>query len=653
MQIEKDAVTALQAEIEYLKTEHKLAIARLEENVRLEELYKESLERFRTVFEYSKLGNKIISSDLKIIQVNPALTKLMGYSEEELVGSRILDYAHPEYKNDWFVLQKQLWAKQTPSFSLETCLIRKDGSQLPCNVNSILFPDGGQTLGFTTIEDISARKNTEASLHKNEEMLRFIMEYVPQKIFTASPAGEVTYYNQQWEVFTGFPLKEIENWGWTQFIHPEDVESTIQTWQSSVKESKNYEIQHRFRAKDGSYCWHLTRAVPIKEKNGCTVLWVGSSTNLDSHKRAEERKDEFISIASHELKTPLTNIKAYNQLLLKKMQENSSTYRFLKKSSEAIDRLHHLISDLLDVTKINAGKVSYNFEEFDFKDILNDSVESIQHTSPTHKIIVERVPDVKYTGDRIRIEQVLNNFLSNAIKYSPTSDRVIVNSYVEEESIIVSIQDFGIGIAPENLDKLFNRYYRVDNTSSVYQGLGLGLYIAAEILKRHNGTFWIESELGKGSTFYFRLPLKTDEDDQGRLTLTAYRDNHLEIKYNKGKQILYADWKGFQTFETVQKGCMLMLDLLSKNKCCKVLNDNTNVKGTWSEAADWVSEQWFPMMEEAGLTHFAWIYSPAKFSQLSANKSADVKSTSVQIRFFHIPIHAELWLTNVKTSRSS
>ncbi|HEY0899571.1 MAG TPA: PAS domain-containing sensor histidine kinase [Sphingobacteriaceae bacterium] len=648
MQSEKDTIETLRAEIERLKAEHKQTIDTLRDTSRVNELYKESQIRFRTVFEHSTLGNKIISSDLKIIQVNQALLDMLGYSKEELIGSHILDFAHPAFKNDWFLLQQQLWQRQRPSFRLETCLQRKDGSYFDCNVTTILFIDEGETFGYTIIEDITERKKTEATLHRNEETLKFIMEHIPQKIFTANPNGEVIFYNPQWEVFTGYPLQEIESWGWTQFIHPEDVEDTINQWQDRLNDGKPYEIQHRFRGKNGSYCWHLTRALPITNKDGKIIQWVGSSTNLDEQKKAEERKDEFISIASHELKTPLTNIKAYNQVLLKLIDPKDSKYRFVKKSSEQIGRLQKLISDLLDVTKINAGKVTYNIEEFNFIDAVKESIESIQDTNQTHQIILETAEDTRFRGDKVRIEQVLNNFLTNAIKYSPKADKVIVRSVVDSNSIIVSVQDFGIGIAPEDVGKLFNRYYRVEKTANHYQGLGLGLFIVSEILKRHKGTFWIESEPGKGSTFFFQLPLGPEADEQVESTNTAYRDNHIEIRYNKATEMIYADWKGFQTFDSIMKGCLLILDLLKKNGCSKVLNDNTHVRGTWSDAAEWAGKQWFPLMEEAGLKYFAWIYSPSRFSQLSADKvMAETTPGSVVTRFFHDYIQGEAWLVNI------
>jgi signal transduction histidine kinase len=234
-------------------------------------------------------------------------------------------------------------------------------------------------------------------------------------------------------------------------------------------------------------------------------------TELVSARKLEEeqyKKDEFLSIASHELKTPLTSIKAFNQLMQR--TNNIDTLKsFISKSEHNILRLDKLVGDLLDVTKINAGKMQYNMHFFDFEEMLRQTIDNVQHTSATHQLILEHHEPVKYIGDRIRIEQVVSNFLTNAIKYSPGANRVIINCYVKDEHIIVSVQDFGIGITSDDMSHLFERYHRISNASMHFEGLGLGLFICSEILNRHQGSFWIESELNAGSTFYFKLPLST------------------------------------------------------------------------------------------------------------------------------------------------
>jgi signal transduction histidine kinase len=212
-------------------------------------------------------------------------------------------------------------------------------------------------------------------------------------------------------------------------------------------------------------------------------------------------------MVSHEFKTPLTNIKAINQLLEQKTDRTDKIYPFIVNANNNIKRLEKLIEDLLDVTKINSGQIDLNIAAFHFADALTNSIVNVQMTAHQHEIILENSADLLYTGDQFRIEQVLINLLNNAIKYSPKADKVLVRAKVDSGQMVVCVEDFGIGIAKADIDQLFDRFYRVSKTAMNYQGVGLGLYIASEIVKKHSGTFSIESEPGKGSVFCFSLPL--------------------------------------------------------------------------------------------------------------------------------------------------
>jgi signal transduction histidine kinase len=230
---------------------------------------------------------------------------------------------------------------------------------------------------------------------------------------------------------------------------------------------------------------------------------------LEKERRAvaEAKKDEFFNMVSHEFKTPLTNIKAINQLLEKKTDKADKMYPFIANANHSITRLEKLITDLLDVTKINSGQIDLNIAAFYFADALTNSIANVELSAHQHEIVLENSVELLYTGDQFRIEQVLINLLTNAIKYSPNASQIIVRAKNNKDHIEVCIEDFGIGIAKEDIDHLFQRFYRVSKTALKFNGVGLGLYIAAEIVKKHKGTFAIESEPGKGSTFCFSLPL--------------------------------------------------------------------------------------------------------------------------------------------------
>lgn len=500
--------------------------------------------------------------------------------------------------------------------------------------------DGILVFVFEVTETVLTRQKEK----ENEQRFRFLLNAIPQQVWTARPNGTLDYVNEVVSEDFGQSTEDVIKQGWQAFIHPDDQQACLKKWLTALKTGHEYLVEFRLKFHDGQYRWHLARAVPLVE-NGQIKLWLGTNTNIDIQKTNEQKKDEFLSIASHELKTPLTSIKAFNQLMLR-INDPQKLTGFIQKSASHVLRLEKLINDLLDVTRINAGKMEYNMESFNFREMLTDSIDGVQHTAPSHQIIFENAENVYYTGDRFRLEQVVNNLLTNAIKYSPQSNKVLVNCVVrhEDDSLIVSVQDFGIGIEEKNLTRLFERYYRVDNTAMRFEGLGLGLFISAEILKRHHGSFWIESEPDKGSTFFFRLLLDQKQQDPVIKDDQYYQDSTITLSYNAAHVRIDADWTGFQNLDSVQRGCLRMMDMLIKNKAHKVLNDNTHVLGNWSEAADWGAQEWFPAMEKAGLRYFAWVNSQSVFSQLSARKSVDALSGGIVNQFFTDLKSAEAWI---------
>ncbi len=229
-------------------------------------------------------------------------------------------------------------------------------------------------------------------------------------------------------------------------------------------------------------------------------------------KELEQRKDDFISIASHELKTPITSIKGFTQLLQHRFKKNNdeASLLMLNKMERQLNKLSNLIGDLLDISKIQAGKISYHVEPFDLDTLVHEVVENLQGTTATHHLELESTTGLWVSGDKDRLEQVLINLLTNAIKYSPQANTIIIRAEVEQENVRVSVQDFGIGIAESHHQKIFERFYQVtDEEENPFPGLGIGLHISAEIVRRHQGKIWVESTKGYGSTFTFTLPLIT------------------------------------------------------------------------------------------------------------------------------------------------
>jgi len=265
-----------------------------------------------------------------------------------------------------------------------------------------------------------------------------------------------------------------------------------------------------FQRKDGKHVTVQVNASVIRNKKKKVIAAASIITDITEQKELERQKDDFLSMASHELKTPITSLKMFIDLQRQQLKEKNSrkAHYFNERIQDQANRLKELTNDLLDVSSIQTNKLRFNKEEFDMDGIIHDTVEGLQGTTKKHEIVVKNTRSEKVYGDRYRIYQVLVNLISNAIKYSPSGKKIYVKSKKDNQYAVVSVQDFGIGISKEQQSKIFDRLYQVtDSHAKTFPGLGLGLYISKEIIERHNGKIWVKSTKGKGSTFYFSLPL--------------------------------------------------------------------------------------------------------------------------------------------------
>lgn len=353
--------------------------------------------------------------------------------------------------------------------------------------------------------EIENRKKAQEELKNQVEYLHFILESLPQVAFTADIQGKITFVNHKWFRYSHSPSNFPE-------IHPSDSK-LLENFQANCG-TLTQSVEGEIRIKEietGTFRYHLLRIIPIKE--GDVVRnWVGTFTDIEDQKQIENKKDEFLSIASHELKTPLTGIKAYVQLLERTFStpNHASIPKYIERAKEDVLKLENLISDLLDISKIENGKLKINKTQMDLEKTINNAIDTISYTLQSSAMTIERQGEMfehNVFADPLRIEQVLMNFLTNAIKYSPDTEKVVVKTEIKDNNAYIAVQDFGIGIPLEKQKHIFSKFYRVEESSVKFQGLGIGLYICAEIINQHNGTFGLDSKCGEGTTIYFTIPL--------------------------------------------------------------------------------------------------------------------------------------------------
>jgi PAS domain S-box-containing protein len=358
-------------------------------------------------------------------------------------------------------------------------------------------------------KEIASRKKIEEDLRRSELQLKALYESNIVGITHGKLNGEIHTANDAFLQMVGYSRSDLNKGKilWNEMTPLEYAGTDEKALREIKKTGVAQPWEKEFIRKDGSQIPVIVGAALINKN---TSEFIAIILDITERKKLEQRKDEFISIASHELKTPLTSIKGYTQILEKIINQmgDERLQLYLKKTNTYINRLNSLIGDLLDVSKIQAGKLAMNFSEFNFDNLVKDSMESIQHINSHHKVVLEGKINQNIVGDKHRLEQVFTNLLSNAIKYSPSADKVVLKISKNSKEVKVAIQDFGVGIPEEKISKLFSRFYRVEETAKKFTGLGIGLYISWEIVTRHKGKMWVDSKRGKGSTFYFTLPIK-------------------------------------------------------------------------------------------------------------------------------------------------
>lgn len=355
------------------------------------------------------------------------------------------------------------------------------------------------------------------TVEKERERLNNLIANVPGVVWEAYGKPDeslqlINYVSEYAEKMLGYSLEEwlgTPNF-WLKIVHTEDRERAAREAAQIYESGKGGISRFRWVTKKGEARWVEAHSIIIKDRQKKPIGMRGVTMDVHDRMIIEQKKDEFISIASHELKTPLTSIKGYLQLLERVMQkkENAKAFRLVEKSNLYVDRLNNLITDLLDVSKIQSGKIQFNFSDFDTYDLIKEIADSFQTNSENHSIIIEHNTHRKITGDRERLEQVIMNLLTNAIKYSPKANKVVITASDQKDTIKISVRDYGIGIPKQYQKDLFKRFYRVETSEKQFSGLGIGLYISAQIIVRHGGKIGVKSNEGKGSEFYFTIPVK-------------------------------------------------------------------------------------------------------------------------------------------------
>ena len=469
----------------------------------------------------------------QVFFVNPAGRRLVGLDvEDEVRTTRMVDYVPEEDRArvETYILPTILeagrWEGETRFRNFRT------GATIPMLHNAFVVrdPHTGRPLALATISrDITERKRAEENLRESERRFRMLAEAIPHQVWSCLPDGSVNYGNQRWMDYSGLTMDQSQGYGWTSRVHPADMEAVLMAWrEAKAQEKPYYEVEKRLRGSDGRYRRFLSRAVPVYDEQGKILQWFGTYTDIEDRRQAEEAlraaqaelahvsrltiMGELTASLAHELNQPLAAVVTNGGACLRWLDRGepnleeamSAVRRMIRDADRAADVIAHVRAML---RSSGAEKVW-----LDVTGVIREVLVLAQPEIQRHRIVMrealaEDLPPV--WGDRVQLQQVLLNLIVNGVEAMADvegRDRALAirseHGKVDQgPGVLVSVQDAGVGVAPENLDRLFDAFY-----STKSDGLGLGLSISRSIIQRHGGRLWATANEGPGTTLQFVLP---------------------------------------------------------------------------------------------------------------------------------------------------
>jgi len=468
------------------------------------------------IFLQAPIGIGVYSGpDFVAELVNPSLAEFLDRDYKSLLGKPFFEVVDEAADMGWEKILHQVLYTGQPFVGLEhpVNLFRK-GKLEKLYLNFIVYPfrefDERVSGVIKIAVDVTEQVLLKQALQENEERLNIAVDSANLSVWELNLQTNIVLTKKGIDL-PGFP-KSGEKWTveeYLQLLLPEDRQLGIDAI-TEAQHTGKFDVQLRVQLEDGAIHWVRGTGKVYNDDNGKPKHIIGTTQDITASVELDQRKNDLITTISHELKTPVTALKATTQVLERKFapSNDTSTHGMLKKMNKQLTRLTTLIHDLLDVSRIEGGKIQLGKTDFLFYDLIEDIVSDIQRITPSHEIIIENEKLIHCHSDRERLGQVLTNLLTNAIKYSPGKSKVIISATSNTKEVVCSVRDFGIGIPKEKQPYIFDRFFRVIGEQNyAFQGIGLGLFISAEIIKRLDGRIWVTSKPNEGSTFYFSVPV--------------------------------------------------------------------------------------------------------------------------------------------------
>lgn len=444
----------------------------------------------------------VISPDHTVLTLEGDLLDKLHYNSADHIGKHLADVTSPER----YAASRELYERVLAGEPFR--MSRKGDGDTDYQVDFVPLRDEkeGVYAGLIIALDITDLKKAEEKSAK----LAAIVESSDDAIISKTLEGIITSWNHAAERIFGYTEAEMIGQSILKLI-PEDRREEEPQIIARIKQGERVDhFETKRLTSDGKLIDFSLTISPVRDAEGNITGVSKIARDISEKKQDEVRKNDFIGMVSHELKTPLTSLTALIQLLNQKLQSNGDPFvpSALEKANRQIKKMTGMINGFLNIARLESGKIHIEKQYFNLDELIAETIDEARLTVSGHVFNFEPCEPLPVFADRDKIGSVLSNLLSNAIKYSPKGKLVNIKCGIAGGSAQVSVQDEGMGIKPHDLNKLFERYYRVSSNHTQHiSGFGIGLYLSAEIIERQDGKIWVESESGKGSTFYFSLPL--------------------------------------------------------------------------------------------------------------------------------------------------
>jgi PAS domain S-box-containing protein len=371
----------------------------------------------------------------------------------------------------------------------------------------------GAFSAFTgVVMDITEQHLAAKKLERAEESLRMAIDAAGLGSYYINVIDRIFYPSSKLKEFFGFASQdEVPYEAAINQIHPDYRQAVADFVEAAITKGVTFDMEYPIIGyNDGKIRWVRGIGTVQQDENGVNKYFTGILHEITEQKQDEIRKNDFIGMVSHELKTPLTSLTAIVQMANVKLKSSEDAFLAgaMEKANVQVKRMSNMINGFLNISRLESAKLSIDKHNFNLDELIEDTVKETVLTMSSHDIKFQPCGRIVINADQDKIGSVITNLISNAVKYSPKGKLIEIQCKVVEDNVQISVKDEGMGLKPQDKDRVFDRYFRVESNHTQHiSGFGIGLYLSAEIIHRHNGKIWVESEVGKGSTFYFSLPI--------------------------------------------------------------------------------------------------------------------------------------------------